>query len=500
MDIGIYNYSSEVPLGHKMNINIRPTVTVINGVFSECKFTLRCLADLNIEFNLLNSAFGVQQFGGPFIHGEYAYYRFSNVLQDPPVIVNWAANVPVELVTLKVDCSASNASIELINDAFAQSIHGEYYQELNAVEETGIIYASTVITGPNPSLNIVFPPAVCTTVDLSQVLKGESPSGGNLSYHLSLADAEANTHLLTPSEISAAQGGTYGIRYSLPSSGCFVAAAVDVMTGNCVEVDAKVFLQGPYDALTSHNMSDDLRHISAVPVFPLQEPYGQYNTAAFNFAFIHVNGGGGESTTSAVLDVEDSDNAIVDWVFLELRHKNNPNQVVATRSALLQRDGDVVDTDGYSPVFFSRTEKDHYYLMIRHRNHLAVRSAALIDYTNGLPFTDFTDPGLATFGNTATSARIQLEPNVFGLRAGNTNLKQNGVNFQVIYNGSGNDRLPLLTLVGSDMPLNTVPGYYLQDVNLDGIVKYNGSKNDRLVILNNVGNDTPLNILTQEPP
>ncbi|MBK6344269.1 MAG: hypothetical protein IPF41_17280 [Flavobacteriales bacterium] len=43
-------------------------------------------------------------------------------------------------------------------------------------------------------------------------------------------------------------------------------------------------------------------------------------------------------------------NAIVDHVVVELRHATTPSVVVATRGALVQRDGDAVGMDGSSPV------------------------------------------------------------------------------------------------------------------------------------------------------
>jgi len=41
------------------------------------------------------------------------------------------------------------------------------------------------------------------------------------------------------------------------------------------------------------------------------------------------------------------------------------------------------------------------------------------------------------------------------------------------------------------MPHNTVSGYSLRDVNMNGIVKYTGTANDRDPIILNVGSTTP---------
>jgi hypothetical protein len=265
-----------------------------------------------------------------------------------------------------------------------------------------------------------------------------------------------------------------------------------------VEVYAKVFLQGPYNPATN-TMADNLRQITSGPLFPLNEPYSQYNTALFNFAFVPVNNYVSEVTTPAVLANNDPNNAIVDWIWLELRDKTDNTIVRATRAALLQRDGDIVDVDGTSAVVFPDAYIDQYYLMVRHRNHLGAMTAGTVDFTGTPGVLDFSSASLATFGSNSTSARKLLEPGVWGLLAGNTNLKANNLNFQVKYNGSVNDRLPILNIVGPTTPLNVVNGYYLEDVNLNGQVKYSGSNNDRVIILNNIGPNTPTNVITQQP-
>jgi hypothetical protein len=84
---------------------------------------------------------------------------------------------------------------------------------------------------------------------------------------------------------------------------------------------------------------------------PITEPYSHCTLQQH----LHSRwGGGGETIANpaAVFGVTGND-AIVDWVFVELRDRNNMSNVVVTRSALLQRDGDVVDVDGVSPLCFT---------------------------------------------------------------------------------------------------------------------------------------------------
>ncbi|MFZ2898092.1 MAG: right-handed parallel beta-helix repeat-containing protein [Saprospiraceae bacterium] len=260
-----------------------------------------------------------------------------------------------------------------------------------------------------------------------------------------------------------------------------------------VTVDAKVFLQGPYDSV-SNLMKDDLRTGNLIP---LSEPYSSINTANPG-SFVEVNNFVVETVAPAVLTVAGAD-AIVDWVWLELRDKNNFNTVVATRAALVQRDGDIVDLDGVSNVTFPDSYIGEYYLLVRHRNHLGAMTAAAVNFTPFPPFIDFTTAAQATYGTTSTSARRLIETATYGLWAGNTIPKSPG-GFQIKYNGSDNDRVPILNVVGTSTPLNVVSNVYmLEDVNMNGQVKYSGSGNDRVIILNNVGPATPLNVITQQP-
>ena len=81
----------------------------------------------------------------------------------------------------------------------------------------------------------------------------------------------------------------------------------------------------------------------------------------------------GATTTSSVLNVS-GDDAIIDWVWVELRDSSDGTTVIEYKSALIQADGDVVGTDGVSPVGFDVTSSN-YHLMISHRNHIGVLTA-----------------------------------------------------------------------------------------------------------------------------
>lgn len=186
--------------------------------------------------------------------------------------------------------------------------------------------------------------------------------------------------------------------------------------------------------------------------------------------------------------------AIVDWVFLELRSTANPAQVMATRSALVQRDGDVVDVDGVSPVSFSAVNAASYSLAVRHRNHLGVQTGAAKFYPRGSAvasdFTSLLPEGF--YAHNGLNPAQKTVGGVFTLWAGNGRIIP-----ELKYN-SNNDRNAILLVVGLATPNAIVPGYLGADYNLDGVVKYNGSGNDRNVLLGNVGIATPSAVVEEQ--
>ena len=244
-----------------------------------------------------------------------------------------------------------------------------------------------------------------------------------------------------------------------------------------VRVFVRARLEGPaIPGLSS--MQDQLR---ANGFLPLSEPY-----TGLGYAFVT---GGGESTTASVLAVT-GNNAIVDWVLLELRNSGSPSTRVATRAALLQRDGDVVDVDGVSSVAFNATPGS-YYVALRHRNHLGVMTATALTLSSTPTAIDFTSAATGTYG---TNAR----KDVFGsLLLWSGDVSFNG---QLKYTGTGNDRDPILVAVGSSTPNNTINGYRREDTNMDGVVGYTGTANDRDPILVNVGSTTPNAVRVQQIP
>jgi len=240
----------------------------------------------------------------------------------------------------------------------------------------------------------------------------------------------------------------------------------------------RLFLEGPFDASTGM-MHDSLRMNGLVP---LAEPY----TA---LGFGNAAGGGAETTTAGVLAIT-GNLAVVDWVHVELRANTTPHAVLATRNALLRRDGSVVKDDGTTGIYFNFAPGT-YRLAVRHRNHLGAMTGTGTAFTSVPVTIDLSAPGTATYG---TEARKTIG-SVRALWAGNAL-----VDGELLYVGDGNDRDPVLSRIGGSVPTNTTTGYWPEDVNMDGVVRYVGGDNDRDPILQNIGGSVPTNGRTQQLP
>lgn len=319
-------------------------------------------------------------------------------------------------------------------------------------------------------------------------------SGSPAGYHVYKFDANGvptrlNTTLITGTTYTSTQAYAAGAQYMVraakietTASGSWwnlsLGAQATAPASANVLVNVDMLLEGPYDQ-ASGQMTDNLRSAGLIP---LTEPY-----TALGYA--QVAGGGGETVAQSVLNVTGV-NAVVDWVRVELRSSSTPTTILATRQGLLQRDGDVVATDGTSALSFG-VGAANYYVVVRHRNHLGAMTASAIALSGTATTVNFKGTGLATYGTNAEKTIGTARALWMGNTTGNNAIK---------YTGTGNDRDPILTRVGSTAPNNSVAGYFLEDTQLNGTVKYAGSGNDRDPILVNVGSTAPNTTRTEQLP
>ena len=289
---------------------------------------------------------------------------------------------------------------------------------------------------------------------------------------LVLNNLTAGNYQLTLTDNNAAGGFLY-----CPST--YQRAFVVPGSGDCgVNVALKACLQGALPSGTV--MTDALRTANVIPT---TEPY-----TALGYGYTGI--APGATIDPAMLAVTGND-AIEDWVVVELRNSANSAQVLFSRPALLQRDGDVMDLDGNGYVNFPNASGS-YFVALRHRNHLGVMTASPIALGLSPVTVDLLSATTACYGSVPRA----LVGSTYCLWAadatGDGSLK---------YTGSGNDRDPIILAVGGTTPNNVVSNVYdRRDTNLDGVIKYTGTGNDRDIILTNVGSTTPNNTRTQQLP
>ena len=303
-------------------------------------------------------------------------------------------------------------------------------------------------------------------------VSGKTETGGPMNHpvmHLSTA-----SHL--GSMVIDVNGTALQARF-LNAQGAIVDRFDIVKGATHVKLAAKVLLEGAYDPNTNL-MRDDLR---AAGLIPSAQPHAG--------VFPLVGEGGLGTVASPVLAVT-GPNAIVDWVFVELRDKTTPSVVLASRSALVQRDGDIVDTDGESPLVFT-APVGPYHVAVRHRNHLGTMTAQPMFLSREALPIDYRNAGTATWG---AEARKNMS-GVMVLWAGNVL-----VDGALKYTGEGNDRDPILVRIGVAVPTSAAQGYDAADTNMNGEVKYTGDSNDRDPILVNIGGSVPTATRTEQLP
>ena len=154
----------------------------------------------------------------------------------------------------------------------------------------------------------------------------------------------------------------------------------------------KAFLEGAYKNGVMTTILNSSNFI------PTKQPY---NIAPWNYA-------GTESVTSIP-------SSIVDWVLVELRTDINSRSIIARRAAFLKNDGSIVDLDGKSSLKFDFIPKDKYYLVVMHRNHLAVMSSKPIMISDSSSLYNFSDSMSKAYG---VNPMTDLNNGIYGMYAG----------------------------------------------------------------------------------
>jgi len=157
-----------------------------------------------------------------------------------------------------------------------------------------------------------------------------------------------------------------------------------------VYLKLRIFLEGCYDT-ENHVMRTDLQHNGYLTI---EAPYAE------------------DLQHAAALP-----DSITDWILVQLRRTVN-GKAIASKSALLSKNGYITDPYREGSVSLNATEGD-YYIIIKHRSHLAVMSADPQTLcSSSTTLYDFTSGSDRFYGSGGAK---ELEAGVWGMYTGDIN-------------------------------------------------------------------------------
>jgi len=207
-----------------------------------------------------------------------------------------------------------------------------------------------------------------------------------------------------------------------------------------VELTLSVYLQGVATSTTPDGTPEPMRtDLAAGGLVPLTQPYA---SAIYDGTLLDYDG------TENVASVPAS---AVDWVLVELREAFD-GPAVARGAFLLDTNGNVRTTAGSTTLEFSTLLADTYFIVVRHRNHLALMST------------------LRSLTGTAINVDLFLASSVFGGAGAGVEIEP-GVLAMAAADGSfdGLVTAPDFNLYSS-ASASGATGYRVEDYTLDGLV------------------------------
>jgi uncharacterized protein YjdB len=373
----------------------------------------------------------------------FAHVDFATTPVNQSVVLISLANDGCAVVT---GCSLDATSVTITSNpshggAVANGTTGDItYTPNNNYIGTDTLTYEVCVSGGNCAtakqvITINSPAAGNTTVaaDDFAVTAQSEPVSGNVQTNDT--DPEGDTQTITAQSITVAEG-----ELELESDGSFTFTPADNFTGpvefiyETIDANAspdtayatlhilvvpdlvikvRMYLEGALmnnaNAIASDGtgrplMRDNLRSspFTAARYIPDSDPY-RTATTYINVLSKFTKVAPGDR--AEFLNIPDpttvfgvtGQNAIVDWVFIELRSKTTNTTVLATRSGLLQRDGDVVDLDGINGLRFPGIAMDNYYVVVRHLRHLGTMTKVAQTPAQLTTLVNFTTTALETY-------------------------------------------------------------------------------------------------------
>ncbi|MGE5796951.1 MAG: SGNH/GDSL hydrolase family protein [Ignavibacteria bacterium] len=268
------------------------------------------------------------------------------------------------------------------------------------------------------------------TADLNDLLQSKADSLAALGRKIILVDMENGAGLIYQDEPPFSGDMSDNLHPNYLGYDKMANLWFDSLNTILPILQLKVLLQGPYDINTDH-MTTSLS-------VPLSSPYSE-----------------APKTVSYTIPAD-----ITDWILLQLRSTTNGGAVFS-KSCFLRNDGNIIDPDGLTTNISLGGNVGNYYVVVKHRNHLAVMSSDIL-VLDGITTYDFTTGSGQFFG---TGGAAEVESGVWGMWAGDAD--NDGQVNAVDRNETWNLRNQI--------------GYLKQDVNEDGQV----NAEDRNITWNN---------------
>ncbi|WP_405299659.1 hypothetical protein [Kordia sp.] len=393
---------------------------------------------------------------------------FNTVLTDLRCSANNLTSLDLSNKTALTDlrCGVNNlTTLDLSNNVALKDVRiaSNDLTNLDLSNNTALINLSCIgnnLISLDLSNNTVLNQLSCKSNELTSL---NIANGNTANFQKLLISQNPNLICVTVDNETIADDWNASI--NLPSN--FDKDIQTVFNTNCNEVvlEAKAYLQGAFINPISGEenlMRDDLRVAGLIPT---TSPYS--DVAVVNNSVFSVTG----------------ENAIVDWVWVELRDNIDNTLVVDGQSALLQRDGDIVGLDGILPLVFLQQVKQ-YNVVVNHRNHLGIMTNTAMSLSNIIDFTNANNS--ITWGSNAQTT-FGMPSGIVAMWCGNAN--DDSV---IQYSGVSPDTPSILSRVLNDagnflnFPTYVVSGYNTNDVDMDGSSQYSGTNPDTPLILQNV--------------
>jgi len=207
-----------------------------------------------------------------------------------------------------------------------------------------------------------------------------------------------NQNITVTFDAGAYPGGTYQANIKITSNDpneALILIPCTMIISNGFNVSLKANLEGPFNGSAMNS--------SLNAILPLSQPY---NISPWNYS-------GTESL--AVMPAN-----VVDWVLVELRDANSASEatsstIISRKAGLLQTNGNIVTTNGSSPLSFVNSISHGLYAVIYHRNHLSILSANEVTLIGEIYTYDFSTASGQAYG---TNSQKFLATDEWGMWAG----------------------------------------------------------------------------------